>query len=611
MPQDIAHRNVLRARPKGTAFLGILASLAFALSLHGCKSRTFNTAKDGAALKSNQGQGFQLKPYDLAFNFSAIEKLSDVPFNLSSILDDQNFQTVLKAGFFFVPETFVSESRVPKLDPLTGRPILNPPGPSDTATFSDGASDDWKACLRSASNWLPVAARFAPYETSVFGPADVQNAWAKKKGHAELTRLVHLRLTFHPHCPRQDTKLSSGDAAMHVVFELRPNDAALFNGIVAGTKFSLAQASGKSEIETRPLLDAYAAAVTSPAYAEWRRQIVADWKVVADAKTADGLTDASFAPLVSHFAELRKDFVTEASMQKSNVFPHPATKPGSKTQAEFAAFVKKYATRRNLQGASTLTASGGGEGGFPWMFAVTLASPSEGLLHATRGKSFGLIESNDSLKIVSLQEAPLQSVNGKFAGLPTDPTARKLLDGQESAAYGSHPVKTANPNVRTELAAKFLDTSKSNFTTNSCQHCHAIVEMGKAKDGSLRVSAEQYNFHLLSRGRWNARTVVEIEEEAHRLVAEMEGTASSSSASASGANQSVFCRVTSDSANVRRAPNGAVIGAAPNRTGFMAIEFAGEWARVQIRLNGPSSPLIGAGGEEPEAWIHKSQYSCS
>lgn len=519
----------------------VLAGTLFAAILAACACGSGDDI--AASAESAQSQIRFAHPWDLLYVYPEAKTASDRD-ALLSLADVGLDQSFFDAAFGHMTGRFV----LPGTD-TDDRPV----SPNDPTIVHED-------CLRDPNNWRISQVRFAPYELQVPGTVSAYQNWASSHG-SKLDRVMQVRLGVHPFCEGEvgPGQLVREDQAMHLVYTIAPNDAALTASVFGSAKaFVAAQltATPSSREASYAELENHRAALASSAWASFRRDVLSDWATLA--QTAN-LGSSAFSALDTHADSFRKSLLAPFADRFGNSSPgvqpeleHPGlAQAGAPHRTALKQLVQKYARLERLERVALMFTVGSQD---PlddaqqtrWFFSQMTpgAYPRLSELPAGAAAVYGQMSPSLLNTYVAIDNARgVDIVRTTTAGFYSE--SRGAVSGPK-IVYPVH-IQLGNKNVTVkdevdkvdykesikldpknddmpllpsglELKAameRFSNVEAANATTTGCDRCHNMQNVLRTDTStgyrSARREESAYAFHMVTTASLNLRTVRELD----------------------------------------------------------------------------------------------------
>lgn len=414
--------------------------------------------------------------------------------------------------------------------------VLNPRKQVEDRLKNAGA-EAW-ACVKKPASWKVVGLRFAPYELAVPGTKEPAIAWGKANG-TDLAKVIQLRMSLTPYCIEEGSP-KARDMSIHLVYELVPEDSAQRSAFLNAQTYAKAAVAGDSAGADKAL-KAHADYLSSPEYNSFRKEVLADYTEVASARSRDGIDaklDAEYRTLLETlFTKRGKGFDTVVGGPPSKLITD-ITDPylvstNSLLRTGLKKFVEKYARRPLLRAISTMTGGDLGGEGPPWVFKSNSVTADGTIKPNIESTMFSSFAEGKSLRLVV--SGMIDSFGAAYEAPGIDATVKAAFDSQRVSvnnkdfAIGGDEdnidIAARDADYTKQYLRKTIDPDFSQPTSSDCMTCHLAVETNRlAADGkSLKQPIGGYNFHMLSLGKMNLRTLTEARLEAALLNSETGG----------------------------------------------------------------------------------------
>lgn len=507
----------------------LLPTLVVAAAIAACTS---HGAGDGTGESAVTSSPVLTKPWDFLYVYPEVETAADAA-ALPSLAE-------LGLGREFFDRAYGY---------MSGKAIPAGAAPDDAPVSPDDPVVIHEECLRDPGAWHVTQVRFAPYEVAVPGTVSAYDHWARGKG-SSLDRFIEVRLSVHPFCENEHIPgvVRREDQAMHLVYTAAPSDpsltAAVFDSAAA---FTAKQATGDkpgSYVE----LEKHRAALASPAWSAFRASVLGDWASLA--ATASVAADA-FAPLDEVATSYRTSLVAPFDDRLTNPDPtkvdptvaHPGlASPSAPLRVALREKIAKYARPERLKRAALMFTVGSQDplDDFQqtrWFFSqlVPVRSASGATtFEASLLDTFVAVESAGGVDVTRATTAGYFSESRGAVSGPTDVFPSALKSEAAKVDYTS-PVTLDPDDVDmpklpsgSELEAamrRFSDPAVVNATTTGCDRCHDMQNFLREKTANgyraQSRSESAYDFHMITAGGLNLRTVRELDAELAKARAEL------------------------------------------------------------------------------------------
>jgi hypothetical protein len=450
---------------------------------------------------------------------------------------------------------------------MSGRFKLPGASADDAPVSPDDPQIVHEACIRDPKSWRVTQVRFAPYEMGLRGTVSAYQTWSRAKG-SRLDRLISVRLSVHPFCGFEGdpTSLQREDQAMHLVYSVAPTSperrdlaASVFG---QAQEFAKQQTTGTNASRTASYvaLEKHRAALASPAWGAFRKEVLLDWAKLARKATVG---DDAFAALDAQAKSFRsvgvapfQDRVTNPEPGAGPTFEHPALRdPDGPVRIGLRALVQKYARPDRLSRAALMFTVGSQDAlddfqETRWFFSQLEPGRYEKLAQMPAGAdavygaykpaaldTFIAIGNERGVDFVRVTSAGFYSESrGAFTGPKNVYAARMTLGGRsvdikrEVDKVDYEQAVTIDPDEGHDMAKlpkgralkaamdRFSNVEVTNASTTGCDRCHNAQNfMRTDSEAGWRPSARQesaYQFHMITANvGMSLRTIRELDSE--------------------------------------------------------------------------------------------------
>jgi hypothetical protein len=431
-----------------------------------------------------------------------------------------------------------------------------------------------EACLADMTSWRVTQVRFAPYEVGMPGTISAYQAWAARKG-SRLDRVISVRLSAHPFCENDAMpgRIDREDQAIHLVYTVAPSDAALTASVFSSAaEFKEKQFAGTDAARSASYaaLETHRAALASPAYTAFRREVLSDWATLA---RSSGVADEAFAALDAQAASFRavgvapfKDHVGSPNPPVVRSFAHPALEAANSAfRPALRAMVEKYARPERLARAALMFTVGSQDplDDFQetrWFFSqikpgrfdkLTQMPPEAASVYGqyspTPLDTFVAIAHARGVDVVRATTAGFYSESrGALTGPKNVYPSKIKVDGRsvsvkrevDQVDYLTPPAldtevghdmpKLPKGDALKAAMDRFANVDVTNATTTGCDRCHNnqnVVRTDSARGWRASLRSESaYQFHMVTAGGGvSLRTVREVDAELLQAQRELSG----------------------------------------------------------------------------------------
>ena len=471
------------------------------------------------------------KPWDFLYVYPRVETAADAA-ALPSLAD-----LGLGREYFDRAYGYMSGAQIPAGAAADDAPV----SPDDPVIIHED-------CLRDPGAWHVTQVRFAPYEVALPGTVSAYDEWARSKG-SSLDRSIEVRLSVHPFCENENIpgSFQREDQAMHLVYAAAPPDAVLAAAVLdSASAFATKQSSG-DKVGSYIELEKHRAALASPAWSAFRKSVFADWAALATKAT---ISAEAFAPIDGVAASYRSSLVAPFDDRLANPNPTtvdpPVAHPGLATpdaplRVALREMIAKYARPERLKRAALMFTVGTQDplDDFQqtrWFFSqlVPVRSASGTRYDSSPLDTFIAVANPGGVDVTKATTAGYYSESRGAVSGPENvfPTALKTeaakVDYASPVTLDPDDVDMPKLPAGDELAAamrRFSDPSVVNATTTGCDRCHDMQNFLREKTpNGYRAqdrSESAYNFHMITAGSLNLRTIRELDRELAKAQAEL------------------------------------------------------------------------------------------